>query len=75
MAHLPPRHLLLDDQLIGEIVKKYPGAPEIVRKYFGEDCLQRASFKIKTLKTACILFGVDRNRLIQEMGDDETKSE
>jgi hypothetical protein len=38
-----------------------------MKKYFGEDCLKRTGFKIKTLEIACILFGVDPNRLIEEI--------
>lgn len=38
-----------------------------MKKYFGKDCLEKLSFKIKTLEMACILFGVDQNRLIQEI--------
>jgi len=56
-----------EQKLIGDIVKGYPEASRVVRKYFGEDGLERSSFKIKTLETACILFGVDQNRLIQEL--------
>jgi hypothetical protein len=55
-----------EHKLIGDIIKKYPETSEVVKKYFGEECLKRAGFKIKILEIACILFGVDQNRLIQE---------
>jgi hypothetical protein len=55
-----------EHKLIGDIVEEYPETSEVMKKYFGKDCLQRTSFKIKTLEIACILFGVDQNRLIQE---------
>ena len=53
-----------EHKLIGDIVKEYPETSEVMKKYFGEECLKRAGFKIKTLEIACILFGVDQNRLI-----------
>ncbi len=56
-----------EKKLIGHIVKEYPETSEVMKKYFGKECLERPSFKIKTLDIACILFGVDQNRLIQEI--------
>jgi hypothetical protein len=57
-----------ENRLIGDIVKEHPETAKIMKKYFGENCLQRSGFKIKSLEIACILFGVDPNRLIEEMG-------
>jgi hypothetical protein len=56
----------LKNKLIEDIIKEYPETSKLLKKYFGEDCLENLSFKIKTLEIACILFGVDQNRLIQE---------
>ena len=67
MTHYRAYKHLFDDKLIGDIIKKYPETSVAVKKYFGQDCLQRPSFKIKTLEIACILFGVDENRLIREI--------
>jgi hypothetical protein len=58
---------LFEHKLIGDIVKEYPKTSEVMKKYFGWECLERPSFKIKTLEIACILFSVDQNRLIQEI--------
>jgi hypothetical protein len=57
----------LENRLIGNILREYPQISRIMEKYFGGHCLGRPSFKIKTLEIACILFGVDQNRLIQEI--------
>jgi hypothetical protein len=54
-------------QLIGDIVKDRPATSEVMKKYFGPKCLEKPGFKIKTLEIACILFGIDQNRLIQEL--------
>jgi hypothetical protein len=56
----------LENKLIGNILRKYPEMSEIMERYFGQNCLKRPGFKIQTLGTACILFGVDRKRLLQE---------
>ena len=73
--HYPGQKLLFDHKLIGDILKTYPETSEVVKKYFGEDCLQRSSFKIKTLEMACILFGVDQNHLIQEIDRNQQEIE
>jgi len=66
MINFSWENLSFEKKLIGDIVKEYPEASEVMKRYFGEECMERPSFKIKTLELACILFGVDQNRLIQE---------
>jgi hypothetical protein len=68
MALDPYKSFSFENKLIGDIIEECPETSEIIKKYFGEDCLERSSFKIKTLETACILFGVDQNHLIEEIG-------
>jgi hypothetical protein len=56
-----------ENKLVRDLVKEYSETTEVLKKYFGEDCLKRAGFKIKTLEIACILFDVDPYRMIQEI--------
>jgi hypothetical protein len=56
----------LENRLIGNILREYPQMSGIMQIHFGGHCLQRPSFKIQTLGMACILFDVDKNRLIQD---------
>ena len=56
-----------ENKLIGDIVKEYPDTAKVMEKYSGENCFKWNGFKIKTLEIACILFGVDPNRLIEEI--------
>jgi len=67
MMSYPIKKDSLKHKLIADIGKEYPKTSEVMKRYFGKDCLERLSFKIKTLEMACILFGVDQNRLIQEI--------
>jgi len=53
-------------KLIRHILEDCPETWEILSTYFGRECLKRPSFKIQTLEMACILFGVDQKRLLQE---------
>ncbi len=56
----------LENKLIGGILRQYPQMSKVMERYFGGHCLKRAGFKIQTLGMACILFGVDQKRLLQE---------
>jgi hypothetical protein len=58
--------LSLENKLIGNIVRENPEVSKVMERYFGGYCLERPSFKIQTLEMACILFGVDQKRLLQE---------
>jgi len=62
----PTEKLSLEYRTIGDIIKGHPDTSEIVKKYFGQDCLKGASLEIQTLEMACILFGVDRMRVLRE---------
>jgi hypothetical protein len=56
-----------DNRLIGNIVKEYPDTVKVLKKYFGENCFKQSGFKIKNLEIACILFGVEPYRMLQEI--------
>jgi hypothetical protein len=58
MVLYPCESFTFENKLIGDIIKEYPEASEII-KYFWEIFLERLSFKIKTPKIICILFGAD----------------
>ena len=61
-AKAPP----LENRLIGILLKQYPQMSKIMERYFGGHCLKGPGFKIQTLEMACILFGVEQKRLLQE---------
>ena len=61
-----PVNVPLEYKLIKKIVKEYPGVSEILERHFGEGCLKRKGFKVKTLEMACILFHVDKKRVMQD---------
>ena len=60
---MPPS---LENKLVGNILREYPQAARIMERYCGGHFLERSGFKIQTLGMACILFGVDQKRLLQE---------
>ena len=57
----------LENKLIENILGEYPQMSESMQRHFGGYCLKRPGFKIQTLGMACILSGIDKNRLIQEL--------
>jgi len=56
----------LENKLVANILREYPQMSKIMERYFGGHCLERPGFKIQTLGMACILFGVNQKRLLQE---------
>jgi len=69
MMPYPIRKDSFGHKLIRDIAKECPETSEVMKTYFGEECLKRPSFKIQTLEMACILFGVDQKRLLKELED------
>jgi hypothetical protein len=57
----------LENILIENILREYPQMSRIMERYFDGHCLERPGFKIKTLEMACILFGVDQDRLVRDL--------
>lgn len=51
-------------------MKKDPQVCEIFGRYFGKAYLNKHGFKIQTLGMACILFGINQKRLLQEFKKD-----
>ena len=66
MTRCPSKDLALESKLVGNILREYPQMSRIMERYFGGHCLKKPGFKIQTLEMACILFGVEQNRLLQE---------
>ena len=66
MKPFSSKNPLLENELIGNILREYPQMSRIMERYFGGNYLKRPGFKIQTLGMACILFDVDKNRLIQD---------
>ena len=66
MTPFSSKDFSLENKLIGNILKEYPQLARIMERYFGGHCLERPGFKIQTLGMACILFGVEQKRLLQE---------
>jgi hypothetical protein len=66
MTSLSSKNPLLENKLIGSILREYPQMSRIMGGHFGGHCLKRPGFKVRTLGMACILLDADKNRLIQE---------
>lgn len=67
MASFSAKGPPLENRLIGNLLKQYPQMSKIMERHFGGHCLKGPGFKIQTLEMACILFGVEQKRLLQEV--------
>jgi hypothetical protein len=58
---------LNETRLISEILRLHPRGLEILRKHFGESCLQKRSMRILSLNLACILHGANIAGLLNDL--------
>lgn len=58
---------LNETRLISEILESHPRGPEVLRRHFGESCLQKRSMRILSLNLACILHGVNIASLLADL--------
>jgi hypothetical protein len=58
---------LNETRLISEILRLHPRGLEILRKHFGESCLQKKRMRILSLNLACLLHGVDIAGLLDDL--------
>ena len=66
MTSFSAKALFLENKLVGSLLRQYPKMSKIMQRHFGGHCLKRPGFQIQTLEMACILFGVETKRLLQE---------
>jgi hybrid cluster-associated redox disulfide protein len=58
---------LTSEQLIGEMVERYPATREVLRRRFGEGCFTCPGFATETLAQGAVMHGVDVQELIAEL--------
>lgn len=58
---------LAPDTVIGELVRQYPVAKEVLRKRFGEGCFTCPGFNTETLAQGAMMHGVELADLISEL--------
>ena len=67
MMSFPAKATPLENKLVGTLLRQYPQMSKIMERHFGGHCVKRPGFQIRTLEMACILFGVEQKRLLQEL--------
>ena len=55
------------DTLIGDIIKNYPQAKEIIQKYFGNGCFTCPGINIESLSFGAAMHSVDVNKMVDEI--------
>jgi len=66
MTPFSSKDISLENKLIGNILREYSQMAGIIERHFGGHSLERPGFKIQTLGMACILFGINQKKLLQE---------
>jgi hybrid cluster-associated redox disulfide protein len=59
--------VLTPDDVIGEMVRRYPPTREVLRRRFGEGCFTCPGFETETLAQGAMMHGVDVDELVDEL--------
>ena len=57
------------DMLIGDIIKLYPKAKEIIEKFFWEGCFTCPGINIESLSFGATIHSVDINKIVDEINN------
>ena len=55
------------DTLIGDILKNYPQAKEVIQKYFGKGCFTCPGINMESLSFGATMHSVDVNKMVDEI--------
>ena len=55
------------DTLIGDILKNYPQAKEVIQKYFGNGCFTCPGINMESLSFGAPMHSVDVNKMVDEI--------
>ena len=55
------------DTLIGDILKNYPQAKEVIQKYFGNGCFTCPGINMESLSFGATMHSVDVNKMVDEI--------
>lgn len=58
---------------IGEIIKQYPEAEPIIKKYFGSGCFTCPGSKMEDLAFGALMHNIDPEQIIKELNEAITK--
>ncbi|OGL39233.1 MAG: hypothetical protein A3C43_07815 [Candidatus Schekmanbacteria bacterium RIFCSPHIGHO2_02_FULL_38_11] len=55
------------ESLIGDIIKNYPKAKEVIQKYFGNGCFTCPGINMESLTFGAAMHNADVNKMVEEI--------
>ncbi|MEW6714264.1 MAG: DUF1858 domain-containing protein [Nitrospirota bacterium] len=55
------------NSVIGEVIKKVPGAEEVIRKYFGGGCFTCPGINVETITFGSAMHNVDPEKIVEDI--------
>jgi len=60
-------NLINKDTLIGDIIKNYPQAKDIIQKYFGKGCFTCPGINMESIGFGATMHSIDVNKMVEEI--------
>lgn len=57
------------DSIIGEVIKKSPGAEEVIRKYFGGGCFTCPGINVESISFGAMMHNLDPEAIVKEINE------
>jgi hybrid cluster-associated redox disulfide protein len=57
------------DSVIGEVIRDYPGAREIIQKYFGGGCFTCPGINMESISFGSMMHNLDPEKIIKEINE------
>jgi hybrid cluster-associated redox disulfide protein len=57
------------DSVIGEVIRDYPGAREIIQKYFGGGCFTCPGINMESIYFGSMMHNLDPEKIIKEINE------
>jgi hybrid cluster-associated redox disulfide protein len=57
------------DSVIGEVIRDYPGAKDIIQKYFGGGCFTCPGINMESISFGSMMHNLDPDKIIKEINE------
>jgi hypothetical protein len=55
------------DSMIGDVIKRVPGAEDVIRKYFGEGCFTCPGINVESIAFGSTMHNVDPEIIVEDI--------
>ncbi len=55
------------DSIIGDVIKKIPGAEEVIKKHFGTGCFTCPGINVESISFGATMHNLDPEKIVEEI--------